>query len=283
MHDTNTTTAIPVGVPFDPSQQVVGLARSTGEARFMARNVAGPPHRLDGYTLGAPMITHDPPQAGEMHPDGDEVLFVVSGRFTVTLELEPERRDLELREGGPSLSPAVCGILSPSRNRVSSSTSRPDPVAVTGHCHEDGAMMSESGGTAARRPMVLGPGEGRAYPMGDRVSAVFKADAAETADGYSISEWWLEPHTKGPGAHSHPQDDVFYVLAGTMSVMVGTEWTEAIAGSFVLVPGNVPHTFENRGPERAGMLNVTAPGTFEEHMPGIATWFRERSPDDSRA
>jgi len=26
------------------------------------------------------------------------------------------------------------------------------------------------------------------------------------------------------------------------------------------------------------MLNVSAPGTFEEHMPGIAQWFRDRSP-----
>ena len=76
---------------------------------------------------------------------------------------------------------------------------------------------------------------------------------------------------------------MFSVLAGTMSVMVGTEWTEAITGSFVLVPGNVTHTFENRGSERAGMLNVSAPGDFEQHMPGIAQWFVERSPDDSRA
>ena len=133
---------------------------------------------------------------------------------------------------------------------------------------------------SARRPVVLGPGEGREYPMG-RLSAVFKADGAETGHGYSISEWWLEPHTKGPGPHSHPEDDVFYVLAGTMSMMVGTEWTEATAGSFVLVPGNVIHNFENRGSERAGMLNVSAPGDFEEAMPGIAQWFRERSPDDS--
>ena len=59
-----------------------------------------------------------------------------------------------------------------------------------------------------RTPIVLKPGEGRAYPMG-RIAALFKADGEETAKGYSISEWWLEPHTQGPGAHSHPADDVF--------------------------------------------------------------------------
>jgi mannose-6-phosphate isomerase-like protein (cupin superfamily) len=142
--------------------------------------------------------------------------------------------------------------------------------------------MSESEGEGGRHPVVLGPGAGRAYPMG-RISAVFKADGAETGQGYSISEWWLEPHTKGPGAHSHPEDDAFYVLAGTMSVRVGDEWIEASTGSFVLVPGNVTHDFENRGSERAGMLNVSAPGSFEQRMPGIAQWFAEHPPADTRA
>ena len=79
-----------------------------------------------------------------------------------------------------------------------------------------------------------------------RIGAVFKADGAETQDRYSISEWWLEPHTQGPGPHSHPEDDVFYVIEGTMSVLVGEHWTQAAKGSFVLVPGGTVHDFENR-------------------------------------
>jgi hypothetical protein len=63
--------------------------------------------------------------------------------------------------------------------------------------------------------------------------------------------------------------------------MVGTEWIEARPGTFVLLPGNVTHDFENRGSERAGMLNVSAPGNFEERMPGIAKWFVERPLADS--
>jgi mannose-6-phosphate isomerase-like protein (cupin superfamily) len=131
-----------------------------------------------------------------------------------------------------------------------------------------------------RLPIILGPGEGRTYPMG-RIDAVFKADGAETGSGYSISEWWLEPHTAGPGPHSHPEDDVFYVIAGTMSVLVDHRWTDAAAGSFVLIPGGVTHDFENRGDVRAGVLNFYAPGTFEEHMPEIARWWRENPPKDA--
>ena len=135
--------------------------------------------------------------------------------------------------------------------------------------------------SAGRAPVVLGPGEGRAYPMG-RISAVFKAGGAEAAGAYAISEWWLDPYTKGPGPHAHPDDDAFYVLAGTMSVLVDTEWIHATAGSFVLIPGGTTHDFENRGPERAGMLDFSTPGDFEQQMPGIAQWFLENPPGDTR-
>jgi len=64
-----------------------------------------------------------------------------------------------------------------------------------------------------------------------RISAVFKADGPETESRYSVSEWWLEPCTQGPGAHSHAEDDLFYVIEGTMSVLVGEEWVEAAKGS----------------------------------------------------
>ena len=141
--------------------------------------------------------------------------------------------------------------------------------------------MTNSGNTVDRRPVVLGPGEGRAYLMGP-ITAVFKADREETAQQYSISEWWLEPYTKGPGSHSHPEDNVVYVLGGTVSVLVDTEWIDATTGSFVVVPGGVTHTFENRGAERAGFLSVVAPGGFEDEMPGIAAWWAENPPGDTR-
>jgi mannose-6-phosphate isomerase-like protein (cupin superfamily) len=130
---------------------------------------------------------------------------------------------------------------------------------------------------ASRKPVILAPGEGRAYPMG-RISAVFKADEAETASRYSVSEWWLEPHTQGPGAHAHPEDDLFYVIEGTMSVLVGEAWTEAQRGAFVLVPGGIRQDFENRGGVRAGVLNFSVPGPFEPDMPAIAKWFAEHPP-----
>ena len=88
--------------------------------------------------------------------------------------------------------------------------------------------------------------------------------------------------SKGPGAHSHDEDDVFYVLEGTISFLIDNEWVNATKGLFVLVPGGVTHDFENRHDVRAGALNFSSPGNFEQHMPDIVSWFVENPPEDTR-
>jgi hypothetical protein len=35
------------------------------------------------------------------------------------------------------------------------------------------------------------------------------------------------------------------------------------------------HDFENRGGVPATVFNISVPGEFEQHMPGIVAWFRE--------
>src|SRR3974390_3926268 len=45
------------------------------------------------------------------------------------------------------------------------------------------------------------------------------------AGRYSVSEFWLEPRTRGPGVHAHPEDHVFYVIAGTLSLRVNDDWS----------------------------------------------------------
>lgn len=132
-----------------------------------------------------------------------------------------------------------------------------------------------------KSPIFLLPGAGRAYPMG-RIGAVFLADGQETGSRYSISEWWLEPNTKGPGAHHHEEDDIFFVIEGTMSFLLGDRWVDAPRGAFVLAPGGVTHDFENRTDARAGALNISVPGGFEESMPSIAQWFMEHPPPNAR-
>lgn len=124
-----------------------------------------------------------------------------------------------------------------------------------------------------RSAVVRAPGDGRVYPLG-LMSAVFKADGTETGGTYSVSEWILEPHSPGPGAHVHEQeDDVFYVLEGTVTFILDGETREASAGGFVLAAAGVRHDFENRSDRPARLLNFYT-GPFEKDMPMIADWYR---------
>jgi uncharacterized glyoxalase superfamily protein PhnB/quercetin dioxygenase-like cupin family protein len=131
-----------------------------------------------------------------------------------------------------------------------------------------------------RNAIVVAPEQGRRYAMG-RITASFLADTEETRDAYSISEWWLEPNTTGPGAHSHEEDDVFYVLEGTMSFLIEDRWMDAVRGSFLVLPGGMKHDFQNRSAARAGVLNFSIPGGFERDMPANAEWFKEHPAGDA--
>ena len=136
-------------------------------------------------------------------------------------------------------------------------------------------MSSEK--TQTRAPTLIAPEQGRHYSMGN-MRAVFKADGAETETKYSISEWWLEPNTGGPGAHAHSEDHVFYVIEGVLNVFVDNTWSTAERGSYIFIPGGTPHDFANRGTSRVGFISFNAPGGFEEKMPGIVDWFAANPP-----
>lgn len=53
---------------------------------------------VDGYTFGVATMSENSPHDGEMHPDGDEILYLVSGKVGVTLETDPVQ-ELEMLPG----------------------------------------------------------------------------------------------------------------------------------------------------------------------------------------
>jgi mannose-6-phosphate isomerase-like protein (cupin superfamily) len=144
--------------------------------------------------------------------------------------------------------------------------------------------MTQIRGTAADvtgdEVIVLPPGAGRSYDVGP-MQSVFKADGVETDERYSVSEWWLEAGQPGPGPHAHAaNEELFYVVEGTMSFLVGAEWIEAARGSFLRIPAGTTHDFENRSDERSGVLNVFIPGGFETMMPRLVAWAADNAGAD---
>lgn len=69
---------------LDLSQSLLDLYRN-GRMHLVAWE-SDPPPRIDGYVIGTPVMTLPAPHNGEMHPNGDEVLFLILGRLDVVLE-----------------------------------------------------------------------------------------------------------------------------------------------------------------------------------------------------
>lgn len=108
------------------------------------------------------------------------------------------------------------------------------------------------------------------------MTAIFKADENEIKEKYSVSEWWLEPCSGGPGAHQHEgNDEVFYVLEGTTSILIGDKWIDAEKGTFIRIPARTMHDFKNITDQKTGVLNFFIPGGFERNMPEIVRWFED--------
>jgi mannose-6-phosphate isomerase-like protein (cupin superfamily) len=121
--------------------------------------------------------------------------------------------------------------------------------------------------------LIIPAGQGRVYDCGT-MTAIFKADENETNEKYSISEWWLTPNSGGPGPHAHEEnDEVFYVLEGTTSFLIGDNWIDAEKGTFIRIPAKTIHDFKNETDQRTGVLNFFIPGGFERNMPAIVKWF----------
>lgn len=78
--------------------QVLGIERDGGRI-VVVPQPGGPPLRINGHTIGRATIAGDGPHGGEMHPDGDELLYLLSGRISVRLELRDGVSDVVVEPG----------------------------------------------------------------------------------------------------------------------------------------------------------------------------------------
>ena len=61
---------------------------------------------------------------------------------------------------------------------------------------------------------------------------------------------------EGPNLHVHPYDEVFHIIEGRAEFTVGNKTFEAVAGSLVIGPANVPHAYKNLGPGLLDSVDV---------------------------
>ncbi|MCF6095460.1 cupin domain-containing protein [Thermovorax subterraneus] len=64
---------------------------------------------------------------------------------------------------------------------------------------------------------------------------------------------------QGVPEHKTPVDVFFYVVEGTVEILIGEEKREIEEGNIVLSPANIPHAIKNNSGEKAMVLVVKTP------------------------
>lgn len=113
---------------------------------------------------------------------------------------------------------------------------------------------------------IVGPDDGEIIELGTaRIRLV--EDGSTTAHRLGIGEITLAPHSEGPPQHRHAEhDEGFYVVSGTARFTVGTAVHDAPAGTLVMVPPGVPHTFANPGDKPVVMVNTFTPDMYVQYF-----------------
>lgn len=113
---------------------------------------------------------------------------------------------------------------------------------------------------------VVGPTDGEVIPLGAIQMRILE-DGHTTDHRLGIGEITLAPHTEGPLQHRHSRhDEGFYVVVGTARFTVGDMTYDAPAGTLVMVPPGVPHTFANPSDQKAVILNTFTPDLYVQYF-----------------
>jgi mannose-6-phosphate isomerase-like protein (cupin superfamily) len=149
----------------------------------------------------------------------------------------------------------------------------------------DGALFDSfeppaDGGRPASDAVMRLAGQGETISLGAS-KALFKAEGGDGDGTFSLTETTLAPGFPGPVPHVHETlVDSFYVLEGTLTVRLGAEEIAASPSSFAFVPPGNVHTFSNPSAAPTRMLNLMAPGGFEQYLKEVAQTMPVDGPPD---
>ena len=128
-------------------------------------------------------------------------------------------------------------------------------------------------------PQVIKRDEGEHVSLGG-ADVIFKIDAETTGGAFSICETTAEPGRLIP-PHLHDTEDEFsYVVEGRIGVLIGDEEYVAEAGSWVIKPRGIAHTYWNPGPEPARLIEIISPPGFEGFFRDLSRLLDANGPPD---
>ena len=116
---------------------------------------------------------------------------------------------------------------------------------------------------------VVRPGEGE-QAFGGPIGLRIIEDGSHTRHKLGLVEAVLQPGPAQPPQHVHREhEEVFIVTGGKLRFRSGTESVDVEAGTVVVVPIGVPHTFSNPFEETATFIGTMTPDLYIQYFRDI--------------
>lgn len=126
---------------------------------------------------------------------------------------------------------------------------------------------------------LVAPQAGELVDLGG-LGVHFKVPGELTGGAFSIVEHPVEPGVVvEPHTHQN-EDELSYVLEGTIWARIGDREVEAPAGSYLWKPRGVMHAFWNPGPAPARIIEIISPAGFERFFAELADELARDEPDE---
>ncbi len=102
---------------------------------------------------------------------------------------------------------------------------------------------------------------------GERIS--FRVHSTQVNGRYSILDSLAGPGS-APPRHSHVEDEIFYIISGTLTFAVDDEIFDVEPGGVVVVTAGTSHAWKNRTESDVHMLVIFSPGGIENLFSRLA-------------
>jgi len=103
---------------------------------------------------------------------------------------------------------------------------------------------------------------------------LIKTPNSDSSDHLFVAEQFMPPMFAGPPSHIHDEmDHAFFILEGTLRLVVTDQEYLATAGSFVFVPRATVHSFGNASELPTRFLEINVPGGFERYYRDLSGAF----------
>jgi quercetin dioxygenase-like cupin family protein len=130
----------------------------------------------------------------------------------------------------------------------------------------------------SENPYLVRPGDGSSVQLHD-LRIIHKVDGAQAGGALSIVEHVIQPKVLVKPHRHRREDELSIVLSGAIWARVGDQEFEAVTGSYVVKPHDVPHAIWNLGPEPSRVAEIVSPAGFERYFDEIEPVLRGHGPE----